>query len=294
MDDISRRKHLTFEQAEGVEPLPEQLKLRELSQQLRARLWQAIYLSISENVDMGSEIFNEPEAVTSNWLQILYDKHVSREHKMADEFDNRPSAVLPSLKLIFSKGDYAQVFGFVQWVLRHPSCPYALSSAIDGALEDSRAAYRVVDEDTIVPIASDEELDSLKRAFDDVAASEFSGARRHLRNAASELGAGNWSASVRESIHAVGSVARMLDATSNTLTPALSSLEKSIRVHSALKTGFGNLYGYTSDERGVRHALLDQGAPQVDETDALYMLGSCAAFVSYLINKARLAGFLKD
>jgi hypothetical protein len=31
---------------------------------------------------------------------------------------------------------------------------------------------------------------------------------------------------------------------------------------------------------------------QVDETDALYMLGSCAAFVSYLINKARQAGVL--
>jgi len=38
--------------------------------------------------------------------------------------------------------------------------------------------------------------------------------------------------------------------------------------------------------------FLDEPVSQVDETDALYMLGSCAAFVSYLINKARQAGLL--
>jgi hypothetical protein len=33
------RKRLTFEQAEGVEPLRAPLKLKELSPELRARLW---------------------------------------------------------------------------------------------------------------------------------------------------------------------------------------------------------------------------------------------------------------
>jgi hypothetical protein len=37
-EENQNRKHLTFEQAEGAEPLPEQLKLRELSPQLRAQL----------------------------------------------------------------------------------------------------------------------------------------------------------------------------------------------------------------------------------------------------------------
>jgi hypothetical protein len=40
------RKRLTFEQAEGVEPLPEQLKLKELSQQLRSALWRVVYDSL--------------------------------------------------------------------------------------------------------------------------------------------------------------------------------------------------------------------------------------------------------
>jgi hypothetical protein len=294
MDDAGlSRKYLSFEQAEGVEPLPEQLKLRELSPQLRARLWQVFFLSINENVNPGHSAFLEPATIFGDWQQIFYDKHVLRDDKMVDEFNNLYDVIIAQMKVLFSKGNYVQVLGLTQWVLRHPSCPYGLAAAVDRALEDSHAAYRVVDGDTIAPIASEEELNGLKRAFADVAASEFGGARRHLRSAASELTAANWPASVRESIHAVESVARALDSKSSTLAPALATLEKSIRVHPALKAGFSNLYGYTSDEKGVRHALLEKGAPQVDQTDALYMLGACAAFVSYLISKARTAGLLK-
>jgi hypothetical protein len=41
-------------------------------------------------------------------------------------------------------------------------------------------------------------------------------------------------------------------------------------------------------EKGVRHAL-EAGEPAVDETDALFMIGAGAAFVSYMISKARTA-----
>jgi hypothetical protein len=58
-----------------------------------------------------------------------------------------------------------------------------------------------------------------------------------------------------------------------------------------MKAGFGSLYGYTSDEQGIRHALLEPSS-NVDDADALFMIGACAAFVSYLISKARSAGLL--
>jgi hypothetical protein len=228
------------------------------------------------------------------WAQILYDKHVLRDHKMADEFDSRYEELAPELKAIFEEGDYIDVFGFVQWVLRHRNSPAGLPERIEWALKKSRAAYRLIESRTIVPIASPEEATTIEKAFADISSTEFRGARTHLHNATAELTGGNWPGSIRESIHAVESVARVLDPGSNTLSPALAGLEQSIRLHGALKTGFGNLYGYTSDGKGVRHALLAEGAPQVDETDALYMLGSCAAFVSYLIGKARIAGLLAD
>jgi hypothetical protein len=42
-DPYADRKRLTFEQAEGVESLPAQLKLKELSPLLRSAIWAVIY-----------------------------------------------------------------------------------------------------------------------------------------------------------------------------------------------------------------------------------------------------------
>jgi hypothetical protein len=94
---------------------------------------------------------------------------------------------------------------------------------------------------------------------------------------------------VRESIHAEA-VGRTLDPSADILSKALKKLEGKISIHPAMKNGFTSLYAYTSDEKGIRHALLDESAAKVDETDALFMFGACAAFVSYLINEARTNG----
>jgi hypothetical protein len=159
------------------------------------------------------------------------------------------------------------------------------------ALSFTHAAYRLVDRTTIVPVGSDAELATLKRAFADVGTTEFQGARAHLRKAAEELTAGRYADSVRESIHAVESVVIVLEP-SGDFSKALAKLESKVKIHGALKRGFSSIYGFTSDQEGIRHALLEAGAPAVDETDALFMIGACAAFVSYLINKSRNAGLL--
>jgi hypothetical protein len=177
-------------------------------------------------------------------------------------------------------------------VLKHPACPPRFARDIDGTLRHCRAAYRVVEGTVICPIASDTEHSIIVKAFADLAATQFNGARAHLRNAATHLTAGKYNDSVRESIHAVEAVGRTLDSTADVLSKALAKLKQKISIHPAMKKGFTSLYAYTSDEKGIRHALLDDGAAKVDETDALFMLGACAAFVSYLINKARCSGVL--
>jgi hypothetical protein len=171
---------------------------------------------------------------------------------MVDEFDNDFLSSATSIKEIFVTGNYVEVFGFVQWVLRHRDRPYEFDRQIDRALTRARSAYRLLDGDTIIPIGSNEEHQNIVNALADVASSEFRGARTHLKNAAIELSAGNWPASVRESIHAVESVARVLDPKSNTLAPALARLEKSISLHQALKIGFSRLYATT---RATRRAF---------------------------------------
>ncbi|MBP3664562.1 MAG: hypothetical protein J6J03_05305, partial [Tyzzerella sp.] len=69
-----------------------------------------------------------------------------------------------------------------------------------------------------------------------------------------------------------------------TLGDALKKLEsKGIKLHKALQSAMSSLYGYTSDEGGIRHGSIDFAGASSE--DAKYMLISCSAFVNYLIEK---------
>ncbi len=87
------------------------------------------------------------------------------------------------------------------------------------------------------------------------------------------------------------SVVRVLEPKGD-FSKALAKLDAKAKIHSALRSGFNSIYGFTSDEKGIRHPLTDDTVAKADETDALFMVGACAAFVSYLINKSRVAGLL--
>ena len=115
----------------------------------------------------------------------------------------------------------------------------------------------------------------------------MTGASAHLRQAAGHLRHGRHAESIAASVTAVESVARLIDpSASRNLGPALNSLEKSgLLKHKALKKGILSLYGYASDEQGVRHALLDKQAADVGEDEALFMYGACACFAAYLADK---------
>lgn len=273
---------LTFEQREGLAELPSQLQPGTLSKELRALLWQIVYDSIDIDYDRN---------VREPWRTILRDRHVRRLHRMVDQFDPGFRAIRADLGPFFEQGGFGDVMGFVEFVLRHPGCPRGFRTQVEGALLTSRAAYRLVDGDTIGPFASEAEGAAVSAAIEAANAAGLQGARRHLKQAASFATAGNWADSVRESIHAVESIAVTLDPAAATLGPALKTVADRTGMHPALREALSRLYGYTSDESGIRHALLE-GDANVDEADALFMLGACSSFVTFLIAKSRSAGLL--
>ena len=98
--------------AEGAEPLPSQLGLKEISPELRIRLWEKLHTS-SINTDDQTK-----------WDEILRRKHGDRDLKPHDEFPYvRYYARSGDLKQLIFSGNYLQVFGFLQWVLRQPERP---------------------------------------------------------------------------------------------------------------------------------------------------------------------------
>lgn len=62
------------------------------------------------------------------------------------------------------------------------------------------------------------------------------------------------------------------------LSEALTALSKRMEIHPALKGGMEKLYGFTSDEDGIRHPILDE--PNVGEEDARFFIVACSALVN--------------
>jgi hypothetical protein len=91
--------------------------------------------------------------------------------------------------------------------------------------------------------------------------------------------------SIKESISAVESMRRTLTGDPNaTVGAALNVIEDKVGLHGALKASLSNLYGYTSDEDGIRHAMLEK--PDITFNDTKVLLVSCSAFVNYITGKA--------
>ncbi|ANM12457.1 MULTISPECIES: hypothetical protein [unclassified Rhizobium] len=171
----------------------------------------------------------------------------------------------------------------MEWLARNCNDPM-LADGFVRLMEEERCAYRLLD-GSVVPISSEEEGEAIYTALDAMSRPGLGGARIHLLKAGSSLTAGEYADSVRESIHAVESVARSLTGEAS-LQKALTEIGKKHPMHPALKSGFSNIYGYTSDANGIRHPMVGDKETMVEEAEAIFMLGSCAAFVTYLVNVA--------
>jgi hypothetical protein len=106
--------------------------------------------------------------------------------------------------------DYAKIYGWLQFVLQQKPTE-VFAKRIDSILRYCRAPYRVIDAEVICPVGSDTEAETITKAFVDLKSTGLAGSKEHLKAAVAELTAGNFSDSVRESIHAVESGVRVLE-----------------------------------------------------------------------------------
>ncbi|HEX7319983.1 MAG TPA: hypothetical protein VF399_06490 [bacterium] len=86
--------------------------------------------------------------------------------------------------------------------------------------------------------------------------------------------------SIKESISAVDVLAQIILGKKGSLGKLINSL----KIHPALKRSFSNLYGWTSDDAGIRHPK-NKEPISCGEPEARYMLVTCSAFINYAIIK---------
>ena len=285
-EDAIDRQNLTFSQAHGYEDLPQQLKLEELSKEARTKLWSLLYTLVRRE---SGYRFGDASSLGSIWKTIFMYLHINYHVLPANEFDASLGSFVNSYQRKFMNDSFNKVFDLLLAIMRHPQCPSLFTAAVALNFRECRLAY-VVDVDpppTIHPAANEEEGEAILRATTGLSKAGLASAVSHLRRASDCINRGDYPSAVRESIHAVESTARQIDPNAKALESALKALERAKALHPALKRAFSNLYGYTSDEQGIRHALLDNPQPNVGQDEAVFMLGACASFSSYLARKHR-------
>lgn len=146
--------------------------------------------------------------------------------------------------------------------------------------EQEYVGYRLINGQAR-PITDENEVRTIQETVD----TKYSEVNQHIGKALNFLSdrqAPDYANSIKESISAVERMCSIIIGKNTTLNDALKKLEDNgVVIHAALKRAFSQLYGYTSDASGIRHAGELGGADSTFE-EAKFMLVSCCAFVNYL------------
>lgn len=158
-----------------------------------------------------------------------------------------------------------------------------MSKEFNRILEEEMSAYRIINKQ-LVPIVTEYELESLEKALN----ISYESARTHIKKAVEAFSNRNkpdYENTIKDSVSAVEAMLCIITNEKNTtLGEALKKLEsKGIVLHTALKASMSKLYGYASDEGGIRHGSSEFVSESRE--DAQYILITCSALVNYLIEK---------
>lgn len=197
--------------------------------------------------------------------------------------------IFDRLHNVISKAPYNEVLDVVElscgWINNH-YCNHddAMFLVMNEVFEKEYVGYRFVDSH-IVAITDKNEIESIEIACKN----PYQGCRGHIQKAVGFLAdreKKDYKNCIKESISAVENICQVITANDKaTLGQALKQLkDNGVKIHQALESAFTKLYGYTSDEGGIRHSerLFESN---VTFEEAKFMLVSCSAFVNYLISE---------
>lgn len=190
-------------------------------------------------------------------------------------------------KYVIGSDKWYTLFDFIERYLSvsNEQTSEKMAKEFNRILEDEVSAYRIIDK-LVVPVTNKSELETIEDAMNH----PYDSVHAHIKKALTlfaDRKSPDYENSIKESISAVEAICCIITGLSGanaTLGKALKKLKDSgVHIHPAMENAFSSLYGYTSDEDGIRHGGIDfTNAPA---EDAKYMLISCSAFVNYLIEK---------
>lgn len=291
---------VNFSERIGAVKANRNIQIDSINDELRNSLWN-LFLDLYEHYD--EKYWKKVAEYTAKFFRKV----------PADELPRRDHECRYWLKEYFNSLSWYQVYDFLEFIVRnhvamtrenlgysvgytdHKVNKDKLIRWCNFILEMELSGYRFIS-GILSPISDKTEVAEIEAAINSAEKEGLCGASEHIKTAIDLLGKKpkpDFRNAIKEAISAVESVSKQIaGSNSKGLKGALSELCKHTEIHDALKLGFLKLYGYSSNEDGIRHAILDQ--PNVGFAEAKYMIVSCSAFVNFLIAKADSAGLLKN
>lgn len=268
----------SFSQRYSLEPIKE-IQINDIDTVLFNRLWNIFYREeCSDNILDTLGVINVVE-----YLLDCFGFTYRNPYNITAKKEN-----IRKLKKFLDDSEWYVTYNWLEKYVDYFSSDserHYLEVKINKVLVEEKAGYRMI-EGLITPITSELELSSLSKSM----STKFEPVNTHFRKALelySKRKNPDYENSIKESISAVEAICCIITETHGgqaTLGKALKKLkDNGIYIHPAMESAFSILYGYTSDENGIRHGATDSS--NVEPEDAKFMLVSCSAFVNYLIEK---------
>lgn len=264
-DDVARPP--TFSQRHGYTPYPVEIQVESLDERARTDIWNYIIHPALVEYD---HVVEGPQVWTG---------HLGRP---ADTFSSNLCSA--AVKSIVFEGLWYEVYDLIEFVVRvYPL--YSQPELVERSnfvLALNRAGYRVVI-DRVIPVADTHEVSAIRSA----AESPLANAQTHIRQAVNLFAVRdnpNFPKAIHEAISAAEAAAQVLaNKPGATLADSLTDVQKNNPglLHPALIGGWKQIYGFTSDSSGIRHAQKD-GSVIADQDLAQYFLITCSAFVNWV------------
>lgn len=279
---------MRFSERHGHSPTPTVVQIESLDRDLRVSLWNVVSLFLwSPSEESGSLLLSSQHPLRV-FFYLLYMNHFKWDVNEIEEYwpDNRRR-----LEDALDSRPWFAWYDFLEFcVQNYPRGDHAaFVDAANRTLEREMSGYRIVG-DKVAQITSSEEVVSVESAM--AHAGPLQPVSDHIRRAIELLADRqnpDYRNSIKEAVSAVETLSRLLTGDRRaTLGSAIKKVDDSTGIHPALKDAFSKIYGYTSNEDGIRHAMME--GSDLGQEDALYMAVACSAFINYCVAKATKAG----
>ena len=278
-----------FSQRKGIKPPKSKIQSDSMDDDLRIGLWNI--LTISYWSRLPRSVLGTSLSYHSN-LNILIKRLWVHYFKIdLDKLDDNWKYTHNVIKAYFFSFKWYEVYDFIEFVANNYPDNLVNKKYIEfcnNVLEKELSAYRFIG-GIITQITSKEEISAIEEAIK----VPIDSVREHLNRSLellSDRKNPDYRNSIKEAVSAVESLCRLIIGKKASLGQALKEIERkgALYMHSAFNDALIKLYGYVSNDCGIRHSLMKESHLSLE--DARFMLVICSSFVNYLRAKAEKAG----